>query len=136
MSSELFTKKDFRKRFSKLVWDVSLDRDTFEIQWEEVIKDFKLEDKRWFNDLFAIRKSWIPGYFSDIPMCVLMKTTSRSESMNSFYNTYSESGNLLLSFMMNYDMAIQKQRNSQKELDRKTKNAHYKYETPDRKSVV
>nr|KAJ0203751.1 hypothetical protein LSAT_V11C500287380 [Lactuca sativa] len=74
-------------------------------------------DKRWFNDMFELRDKWIPTYFSDTRMPGLMKTTLRSESMNSFFNTYSQSGNLLLHFMMNYDTTIQKQRNTQKELD-------------------
>ncbi|XP_052623833.1 protein FAR1-RELATED SEQUENCE 5-like [Lactuca sativa] len=87
ISDDLFTNTDFRKRFSKLVWDINMKPDVFE-------------------------------------------TTSRSESMNSFFNTYSESGNLLLNFMMNYDTAIQKQRNTQREFDRASKKASYKMQTP------
>jgi hypothetical protein len=102
----------------------------FEIQWMELIKEYKLEEIRWFQDMFDLRMSWIPGYFNNISMCGLMKTTSRSESMNSFFNTYSQSGNLLLNFMMNYDTAIQKQRNTQQEDDRATKNAVYEPKTP------
>ncbi|XP_052622196.1 protein FAR1-RELATED SEQUENCE 1-like [Lactuca sativa] len=127
---DLFTNTDFRKRFSKLVWDINMKPDVFEVKWGLLMKEFNLEDTRWFKDMFTIRDSWIRGYFSDIPMCGLMKTTSRSESMNSFFNTYSESGNLLLNFMMNYDTAIQKQRNTQRELDRASKKASYKMQTP------
>ncbi|XP_052625743.1 protein FAR1-RELATED SEQUENCE 5-like [Lactuca sativa] len=130
ISDDLFTNTDFRKRFSKLVWDINMKPNVFEVKWGLLMKEFNLEDIRWFKDMFAIRDSWIPGYFSDIPMCGLMKTTSRSESMNSFFNTYSESGNLLLNFMMNYDTAIQKQRNTQRELDKASKKASYKMQTP------
>ncbi|XP_052619601.1 protein FAR1-RELATED SEQUENCE 5-like [Lactuca sativa] len=130
ISDDLFTNTDFRKRFSKLVWDINMEPDVFEVKWGLLMKEFNLEDTRWFKDMFTIRDSWIPGYFSDIPMCGLMKTISRSESMNSFFNTYSESGNLLLNFMMNYDTTIQKQRNTQRELDRASKKASYKMQTP------
>ncbi|XP_052627215.1 protein FAR1-RELATED SEQUENCE 5-like [Lactuca sativa] len=130
ISDDLFTNTDFRKRFSKLVWDINMKPDVFEAKWGLLMKEFNLEDTRWFKDMFTIRDSWIPGYFSDIPMCGLMKTTSRSESMISFFNTYSKSGNLLLNFMMNYDTAIQKQRNTQRELDRASKKASYKMQTP------
>ncbi|XP_052623644.1 protein FAR1-RELATED SEQUENCE 5-like [Lactuca sativa] len=130
ISDDLFTNTDFRKRFSKLVWDINMKLDVFKVKWGLLTKEFNLEDTRWFKDMFTIRDSWIPGYFSDIPMCGLMKTTSRSESMNSFFNTYSESGNLLLNFMMNYDTAIQKQRNTQRELDKASKKASYKMQTP------
>ncbi|XP_052625885.1 protein FAR1-RELATED SEQUENCE 5-like [Lactuca sativa] len=120
----------FRKRFLKLVWDINMKPNVFEVKWGLLMKEFNLEDTRWFKDMFTIRDSWIPGYFSDIPMCGLMKTTSRSKSMNSFFNTYSESGNLLLNFMMNYDTAIQKQRSTQRELDKASKKASYKMQTP------
>nr|KAJ0222588.1 hypothetical protein LSAT_V11C200073550 [Lactuca sativa] len=130
ISDDLFTNTDFRKRFLKLVWDINMKPDVFEVKWGLLMKEFNLEDTRWFKDMFTIRDSWIPGYFSDISMCGLMKTTSRSESMNSFFNTYSESGNLLLNFMMNYDTVIQKQRNTQRELDRASKKASYKMQTP------
>nr|KAJ0217328.1 hypothetical protein LSAT_V11C300145650 [Lactuca sativa] len=114
----------------KLVWDINMKPNVFEVKWGLLMKEFNLEDTRWFKDMFTIRDSWIPGYFSDIPMCGLMKTTSRSKSMNSFFNTYSESGNLLLNFMMNYDTAIQKQRSTQRELDKASKKASYKMQTP------
>nr|KAJ0224241.1 hypothetical protein LSAT_V11C100043940 [Lactuca sativa] len=80
-------------------------------------------NKRWFNDMFELHDKWIHAYFNDTRMYGLLKTTSRLESMNSFFNTYSQSGNLLLHFMLNYDTAIQKQRNTQKELDHETKKA-------------
>nr|KAJ0207109.1 hypothetical protein LSAT_V11C500294630 [Lactuca sativa] len=130
ISDDLFTNTDFRKTFSKLVWDINMKLDVFEVKWGLLMKEFNLEDTRWFKDMFTIRDSWIPKYFSNIPMCGLMKTTSRSESMNSFFNTYSESGNLLLNFMMNYDTAIQKQRNTQRDLDKESKKASYKMQTP------
>nr|KAJ0201679.1 hypothetical protein LSAT_V11C600311780 [Lactuca sativa] len=80
--------------------------------------------------MFELRDKWIPAYFSDTRMSGLMKTTSRLESMNSFFNTYSQSGNLLLHLMMNYDTTIQKQRNTQQELDHQTKKAVYKFISP------
>ncbi|XP_042757971.1 protein FAR-RED ELONGATED HYPOCOTYL 3-like [Lactuca sativa] len=100
--------------------------DEFEKKWELIINEFNLEDKRWFYDKFELRDKWILAYFSDTRMSGLMKTTSRLESMNSFFNTYSQSINLLLHFMMNYDTTIQKQRNTQQELDNQTKKAYRK----------
>nr|KAJ0196057.1 hypothetical protein LSAT_V11C700369100 [Lactuca sativa] len=84
--------------------------DEFEKKWDLIINEFNLEDKRWFNDMFELRDEWIPAYFRDTRMSGLMKTTSRSERMNSFFNTYSQSRNLLLHFMMNYDTSIQKKK--------------------------
>nr|KAJ0196854.1 hypothetical protein LSAT_V11C700375390 [Lactuca sativa] len=130
ITGDLFKNKDFKKRFNKLVWNMHIKPDEFEKKWDLIINEFNLEDKRWLNDMFELRDKWIPAYFSDTRMSGLMKTTSRSESMNSFFNTYSQSGNLHLHFMMNYDTAIQKQRNTQHELDHQTKKALYKFISP------
>ncbi|CAI9265648.1 unnamed protein product [Lactuca saligna] len=130
ITGDLFKNKDFKKRFNKLVWNMHIKPDEFEKKWDLIINEFNLEDKRWFNDMFELRDKWIPAYFSDTRMSGLMKTTSRSESMNSFFNTYSQSLNLLLHFMMNYDTTIQKQRNTQQELDHQTKKAVYKFISP------
>ena len=59
-----------------------------------------------------------------------MKTTSRSESINSFFNSYSQANDFLINFMMNYDNAIQRLRYIQRELDQKTKMAQYIMKTP------
>lgn len=109
---------------------MNIKTDEFDRKWKLIINEFSLEDKRWFNDMYDLRDKWIPAYFNDTRMSGLMKTTSRSESMNSFFNTYSQSGNLLLHFMMNYDTAIQKQINTQKELDHQTRKAEYNFLTP------
>nr|KAJ0212895.1 hypothetical protein LSAT_V11C400226210 [Lactuca sativa] len=100
ISYDLFTNTKFRKSFSKLVWDVNMKRGVFEVKWVLLMKEFNLEDTRWFKDMFTKLDSWIPGYFNDISMCGLIKTTSRSESMNSFINTYPENGNLLLNLTL------------------------------------
>ncbi|KAL7586535.1 hypothetical protein Lser_V15G37318 [Lactuca serriola] len=121
VTDDLLKNKDFKKRFNKLVWNMHIKPDEFEKKWELIINEFNLEDKRWFNDMFELHDKWIHAYFSDTRMSALMKITSRSESMNSFFNTYSQFGNLLLHFMMNYETSIQKQRNTQKELDHLTK---------------
>nr|KAJ0194759.1 hypothetical protein LSAT_V11C700366360 [Lactuca sativa] len=127
VTDDLFKNKDFKKRFNKLVWSMHIKPAEFEKKWELIINELNLEDKIWFNDMFELRDKWIPAYFSDTRMSGLMKTTSRSKSMNSFFSTYLKSGNLLLHFMMNYDTTNQKQRNTQKELDHQTKKAVYTF---------
>nr|KAJ0210393.1 hypothetical protein LSAT_V11C400161580 [Lactuca sativa] len=114
VSADFLKNTDFRKRFTKLVWNVYIEP----------------EDKRWFKDMYRDRKLWIPAYFKDMSLHDLMKTTSRSESVNSFFNKYSNSGNLLIYFMMNYDTAIGKQRNAQQKLEHDTKNAKHEMTLP------
>ncbi|CAI9299949.1 unnamed protein product [Lactuca saligna] len=54
ISDDLFTNTDFRKRFSKLVWDINMKPDVFEVKWRFLMKEFNLEDTRWFKDMLTI----------------------------------------------------------------------------------
>nr|KAJ0203581.1 hypothetical protein LSAT_V11C500249200 [Lactuca sativa] len=117
VTGNLFKNKDFKKRFDKLFWNMHIKPDEFVKKWEFIINEFNLEVKRWFNDMFELHDKWIPTYFNDT-------------RMNFFFNTYSQSGNLLLNFMMDYDTTIQKQRNTQMELDHETKNVVNKFISP------
>ena len=60
----------------------------FEAQWKDMVQKYRLEKVRWFSDMYEIRRSWIPAYYKDLPMSGLMKTTSRYESANAFFNLY------------------------------------------------
>ena len=79
---------DFKKRFNKLVWDMYIECDVFELKYESLMKKINLEDERWFKDSFENKEAWVPSYFHDFPRCGLMKTTSRFESINSIFNVY------------------------------------------------
>ena len=129
---EFYKTSNFEKAFKKIVWDMTLEPHVFEHKWNALMEEysFKGKTKGWFEKLFNIRDKWIPAYFNHFPRCGLMKTTSRSESMNSFFNSYSQADDFLLNFMMNYDNAIQRIRYIQRELDQKTKKAQYFMKTP------
>ena len=72
--------------------------------------EFKLEDNDWLNEMYDIRDQWIPAYFSNIEMAGLLRTTSRSESSNSFFQHFHESGNNLVEFYSRFESAMDKQR--------------------------
>nr|KAJ0184946.1 hypothetical protein LSAT_V11C900483200 [Lactuca sativa] len=99
----------------------------FETAWKSLMKDHNLQDKQWFKDMYRRRTSWILAYFKDMPMHRLMKTTTRTESANSFFNKYSHHGNFLLYFMVNYDTTIGKQCNTQRRFDNETKRTRHKF---------
>ncbi|CAI9260852.1 unnamed protein product [Lactuca saligna] len=108
---------DFKKRINQLVWSMNIEPSEFECQWDMMLDEFDLRENKWLDDMFNKRHKWIPSYFRDIPMCGLMKTTSRSESSNSFFNVFSSATNLLVNFMFKFDTALSKQRHEQKRLD-------------------
>lgn len=114
VSTDLLLNTDFRKRFLKLVWSVYLGPQEFEVKWNALLTEFDLEGHPWLSEVFNIRSKWIPGYFKDLPMCGLMKTTSLSESLNSFFKSFTHHGNDILAFVLSHDAVMDKQRNRQR----------------------
>ncbi|GJR11647.1 FAR1-related sequence 5-like protein [Tanacetum coccineum] len=95
----------------------------------KLIEDFGLQNHKWMTKMFNIREIWIPAYFVDSPLFGLMRTTSRSESENSFFKSFTSPGATLVSFMMSYESAMERQRYRQEALDFKTIEAAPKCET-------
>lgn len=97
-----------------------IEPEEFEERWHSLIAMFNLTENKWLSEMFEIRDMWIPGYFKELPMCCLMKTTSRSESSNAFFRIYSHSGNMLVQFMLCFEAAMEKQRYTQRVMDNRT----------------
>ncbi|GJW76408.1 FAR1-related sequence 5-like protein [Tanacetum coccineum] len=108
---------EFKKLFHKLIWNVHIGPEEFEQRWHALIGMFNLSANSWLSEMFEIRDRWIPGYFKDLPMCCLMKTTSRSESSNAFFRIHSHQGNMLVQFMLCFEAAMEKQRYTQRIAD-------------------
>ena len=89
----------------------------FEFRWNELMVEFNLLNHKWLNKMYMIRSSWIPAFFVDSPLCGLMRTTSRSESENSFFSHFTNPTSTLVKFMVLYESAMEKQRYVQERLD-------------------
>ncbi|XP_022041113.1 protein FAR1-RELATED SEQUENCE 5-like [Helianthus annuus] len=63
---------NFKERICGVVWTDILTPEEFESEWEAVIAEFNLEDNDWLSDIFALRESWIPGYYRMEHMSGLM----------------------------------------------------------------
>lgn len=74
-----------------LVYADHLTPEEFEEGWDAVIQEYKLEDNDWLIDMYNIRKEWIPAYFYDLEMVGLLRTTSRSESSNFYFQHFQQS---------------------------------------------
>nr|XP_043611653.1 protein FAR-RED ELONGATED HYPOCOTYL 3-like [Erigeron canadensis] len=109
VSKRIFENTDFKKKFNQIVWDVSISPERFERKWKEITKEFNLEDDAWFKHMYEIRNSWIPAYFRELAMPGLMRTTSRSESENSFFKNFTNPYATLVHFMMSYESAMERQ---------------------------
>ncbi|GJU52671.1 FAR1-related sequence 5-like protein [Tanacetum coccineum] len=101
----------------------------FEEKWAKLIEDFGLQNHKWMSKMFNLREIWIPAYFLESALFGLMRTTSRSESENSFFKSFTSPGATLISFMMLYESAMERQWYRQEELDFKTIDAAPKSKT-------
>lgn len=91
--------------------------DSFETLWAAVIKDYRLENIRWFRDMYDIKEIWIPAFFRDLEMNGLMRTSSLSESENAFFRKCKNKQSTLVDFFFRFEAAIDKQRFNQRALE-------------------
>ncbi|WOH13726.1 hypothetical protein DCAR_0833237 [Daucus carota subsp. sativus] len=104
------TDKVFMSKLKSVVYSDQSSPLEFEEGWSSVISEYKWQDNKWMSDMFRRRKSWIPAYFSDIDMAGLLRTTSRYESSNSFFQHFHERGDTLVEFYSSFESAMDKQR--------------------------
>ncbi|KAK1365074.1 hypothetical protein POM88_040635 [Heracleum sosnowskyi] len=62
---------EFMKKLNKFVWSSHISVAEFEEGSSSVLKEFELSEHIWLNDLYEMRKSWIPAFFRDKPMGVI-----------------------------------------------------------------
>ncbi|XP_024969654.1 protein FAR1-RELATED SEQUENCE 5-like [Cynara cardunculus var. scolymus] len=130
VSAALNHDPNFNKVINKLIWNIHIGPTEFETRWHEMIHQYNLGGDTWFTEMYEIRHSWIPAYYKDMPMSGLMKTTSRSESSNSYINIYESYWFDLVQFLNNYDVAIEKQRYRQSIHENVTRTTNPKFATP------
>ncbi|XP_047942923.1 protein FAR1-RELATED SEQUENCE 5-like [Salvia hispanica] len=94
-----------------------LEPDKFEEEWNGVIEHYELEDVDWLNTLYEYRQMWIPAYFRDFPLGSMIRTTSISESENSFYKNFMKPRANLAELYLYSNNALDFQRNARTKLD-------------------
>lgn len=117
----LSSDKKFMNKFKGSVYSENASPIEFEESWKDVIEEYKLEGNKWLATMFRKRRQWIPAYFGDVEMAGLLRTTSRSESSNSFFQHFHESGDTLVEFYSSFESAMDKQRLSTTDDDRKSR---------------
>lgn len=120
----------FRPALNALVWSEMIEPDEFEEQWENMVTEFGLVGDNWFNSMYDVRHSWIPAYFRDFPMSGLLKTTSISESGNSYFKIYMNSRANLLEFFMHFESALDSQRHEHDRLSSVDESTFPKLKSP------
>ncbi|XP_042030902.1 protein FAR1-RELATED SEQUENCE 5-like [Salvia splendens] len=113
----ILANEELKKDLDSCIWSELLEPEEFEETWLTIVNQYGLQNEAWFTTMFAHREYWIPAYFRDFPMGSLLKTTSFSESENSFFKRYTNSHFNLADFVMHYNSALDAQRNITERLD-------------------
>ncbi|XP_057784803.1 protein FAR1-RELATED SEQUENCE 5-like [Salvia miltiorrhiza] len=101
---------NFKSTYASIVWTDHDDVSVFEEKWKNMIEEFDLSSIKWFNDIFDDRSFWIPAYFREIPMSGLFRTTSASESENSYFKRFINKTSDLVLLYTNYCSGLDVQR--------------------------
>ncbi|VFQ69176.1 unnamed protein product [Cuscuta campestris] len=107
VENELAKDQDFLTRLNSVIWSHYLEPEDWEKQWHE-----------------------IPAYFRDLFMIGLLRTTSRSESENSFFGDFKNTFFTLVEFYMQFESAMDSQRLKTADLDADSEACAPVYKTP------
>ncbi|CAJ2660958.1 unnamed protein product [Trifolium pratense] len=95
----------FMEKFNKCIYQ-SWTEDQFEKRWWKLVDRFKLRDIKWVQSLYDDRASWVPTFMRDISFAGL-STSSRSESLNSFFDKYVQVDTSLSEFIEQYQLILE-----------------------------
>ncbi|XP_057780929.1 protein FAR1-RELATED SEQUENCE 5-like [Salvia miltiorrhiza] len=112
MPQRLRDSTEFKTNFGNIVWSEFDEPAVFEENWQNLMDEYDLLDNRWFSDMFDDRSHWIPAYFRDVSMSGLFRTTSLSESENSYFKRFVHKNANLMLFYMQYCSALEAQRHN------------------------
>ncbi|XP_019173492.1 PREDICTED: protein FAR1-RELATED SEQUENCE 5-like [Ipomoea nil] len=122
--------EEFRRALNDVVWNETLSVEEFERGWQDVMEKYSLGDHRWFRLMYDLRSYWIPAFFNDLFMGGLLRTTSRSEAVNSVFGSCTNQHNSLSAMFNNFEGAIDAQRATQAKLNAECEGHFPTSETP------
>nr|KAJ0213718.1 hypothetical protein LSAT_V11C400220150 [Lactuca sativa] len=114
------------------MWHITqkLEENVYSLFLDSYIYKFHLKENDWLRSVFKIRDLWIPAFMRDLELSGLMRTTSRSESLNYAFSHFLHHKSNLVKFMMSFDSAMEKQRHQQSLLDYQSTTTTPKLRTP------
>ncbi|XP_052619869.1 protein FAR1-RELATED SEQUENCE 8-like [Lactuca sativa] len=113
ITSQLATNSGFRKCFHFIIWNSMLEPHDFEKAWKSCLHEFNISNNKWMQEMYGLRRRWVPAFFKDIPMSGLMRTTSLSKGQNWSFQNNTLTAPYLLMFMMTFEGVMERQRCNQ-----------------------
>ncbi|XP_077228322.1 protein FAR1-RELATED SEQUENCE 5-like [Tasmannia lanceolata] len=91
-----------------------------EREWRTLVENFKIEERSWLSKMWDLRSHWVPAYFRDT-FTAGMTSSSRSESINAFFDGFVNQSTTLQEFVVQYEKAVVDRRKKEAEEDWRTK---------------
>ncbi|XP_077242695.1 protein FAR1-RELATED SEQUENCE 5-like [Tasmannia lanceolata] len=91
-----------------------------ETEWQKLVEKYPFVENSWLGKMWELRSHWLPAYFRDT-FTVGMTSSSRSESMNAFFDGFVNQGTTLQEFVEQYDNALHDRRDKESQADFKSK---------------
>ncbi|GJW88578.1 FAR1 DNA binding domain, zinc finger, SWIM-type, MULE transposase domain containing protein [Tanacetum coccineum] len=101
----------------------------FEQEWASIMNEFDLGSHKWLCDLYSMRHRWIPAFLRNKDMSGLMRTTSRSEFENRYFNRFTNPYLTLVEFIGHFESAMDIQRYTQKKKDHESRYNRLEFRT-------
>ncbi|VFQ65007.1 unnamed protein product [Cuscuta campestris] len=130
VDNNLLKDADFLSKLNAIVWSHYLEPDDFETQWQNLMAEYNFESHKWFTKIFQIRTMWILAYFRDLFMGGLLRTTSRSESENSFFDDFTGQNFSLVELLMQFESAMDSQRHKNADYNADDEACYPEFKTP------
>ncbi|XP_077215679.1 protein FAR1-RELATED SEQUENCE 5-like [Tasmannia lanceolata] len=112
---------EFTKDYNR--WYYRRSRSDSETEWEKLAKKYNIDERHWLGKMWELREHWVPAYFRDI-FTAGMTSSSRSESINSFFDGFVNQSTTLQEFVVQYDKALVDRRRKEAEEDFRSKASH------------
>ncbi|XP_058211621.1 protein FAR1-RELATED SEQUENCE 6-like [Rhododendron vialii] len=114
--------KSISRTLHNVVYD-SLTKEEFEDAWAVFIKKYELQNNEWLHGLYLERNRWVPAFVKDV-FWAGMSSTQRSESMNHYFDGYINSKTTLKQFVEQYENALAKKVDNEKNEDTKSSQSY------------
>lgn len=109
----------FQREFHHCIHD-TVTIEELVMEWKHLTCKYELGENEWVKDLCIRSEKWILAYLRT-RFCAGMSTTQRSKSMNKFSRDFVHSSMLVSDFVYQYEKALDKGYQSEKEKDVKTR---------------
>ncbi|XP_077226243.1 protein FAR1-RELATED SEQUENCE 5-like [Tasmannia lanceolata] len=112
---------EFNKDYNR--WYFKKNIHKCEEEWGKFEQKYGIEENSWLCNMWQLRSHWMPAYFRDT-FTAGMSSSSRSESINSFFDGFVNHSTTLQEFVEQYDKALEDRRKKEAEEDFRTKSSN------------